>query len=596
MVKLGNDCLEQLISSLWMYWYKGELPRLRQYTGSSLTGHVAFQLLVNLKVNCGDVGVLTVLYELTKILQDNEDEHLEFKAARNTYSFDKLARYSAALANEGGGKFILGVTDTRPRQVVGTKAFANLEKTKNDLLTKLQFRVEAQAVQHPDGRVIIFNVPARPVGRALSVDGVYYMRSGESLTPMTPEMLKRIFDEAVTDFSATLSPATMDDLSSEAIQILRALWHRKSGNEALLTLSDEQLLSDAELIVDSGVTYAALILLSTRAALGRFLADAEVIYEYRSNEADIRYAQRVEHREGFLLFRDALWNTINLRNDVQHIQDGLFLRDLPTFNEKVVREAILNAICHRDYQQAGSVFVRQFPRKLELVSPGGFPSGITSSNILKQQRPRNRRVAETLARCGLVERSGQGMDTMFRESIREGKAKPDFTHTDEHFVFLTLYGEIQDPRFVQFLEKVGQETLKSFTVDDFILLDTIYKSHAIPEDLKARLPRLIDQGIIEQVGKGRNVKYLLSKQFYSFLGERGGYTRRRGLDRATNKTLLMEHLKGNRREGAQLRELMQVLPGQSKGQVQWLMRELKKEGRAKVKGKGPAARWYVNSE
>src|SRR5439155_11707415 len=130
----------------------------------------------------------------------------------------------------------------------------------------------------------------------------------------------------------------------------------------------------------------------------------------------------------------------DLRNDVQHYQDGLFMWDVPTFNERVVREALLNAVGHRDYRSGGSVFVRQFPRKLEIVSPGGLPNGITLANILWRQLPRNRRIAEALSRCGLVERSGQGMDRMFEGCIRESKPRPDFTGTDDYQVSVTLHG------------------------------------------------------------------------------------------------------------------------------------------------------------
>jgi ATP-dependent DNA helicase RecG len=92
----------------------------------------------------------------------------------------------------------------------------------------------------------------------------------------------------------------------------------------------------------------------------------------------------------------------------------------PTFNEKVVREAVLNAVAHRDYKSAGSIFVRQFPRKVEVQSPGGFPYGVSPENMLWKQHPRNRRIAEVFLKCGLVERSGQGANLMFKETICQG--------------------------------------------------------------------------------------------------------------------------------------------------------------------------------
>ena len=110
---------------------------------------------------------------------------------------------------------------------------------------------------------------------------------------------------------------------------------------------------------------------------------------------------------------DRIWELVNLRNDKQHYQEGFFVFDIATFNERVVREAILNAVSHRNYQFGGSIFVRQFRDRLIVESPGGLPFGITLDNILDRQLPRNRRIAEILSLCGMVERSGQGMNLMF---------------------------------------------------------------------------------------------------------------------------------------------------------------------------------------
>ena len=168
-----------------------------------------------------------------------------------------------------------------------------------------------------------------------------------------------------------------------------------------------------------------LILLGTGKAVSRHLAQAEAIFEYRNSEASIPYQQRQEFRRGFFTWFDEIWALINLRNDVQQFREGLFKYDIATFDEDSVREAVLNAVSHRDYRDGGSIWIKQFPRMLEIESPGGFPEGITPENVLDRQKPRNRRIAEALARCGLVERSGQGMNLMFRQSIRQGKPLPD---------------------------------------------------------------------------------------------------------------------------------------------------------------------------
>ena len=534
--------------------------------------------------------------ELHAWMNAKEGERLEFKEAKTQFHFEKLVKYCVALANEGGGRMILGVTDNPPRTVVGSQAFPDLERTKAGLIERLRLRLDVEELQHSDGRVLVFQVPSRPTGVPLEYQGAYWMRGGESLVPMTPDQLQRIFAETGPDFSAEIcTPAQLKDLDPAAVESLRQLWQRKLPDQDLSARPAEQLLTDAELLVDGGVTYAALVLLGTRQALGKHLAQAELVFEYRSNDVPGPAAERQEFRQGFLSVLDNVWRLVNQRNDRQHFQQGFFVWDMPTFNERVVREAVLNAVSHRDYRHGGSVFVRQYPQRIEIVSPGGFPSGITPENILRQQNPRNRRIAEVLAKCGLVERAGQGFDLIFRECIRQSKPLPDFSHTDAHTVWLTLYGDIQDPEFLRFLEEIGREQVAAFGLDDFLVVDLVRREQHVHDPFKSRVEHLLEQGIIERVGRGRGVRLLLSRRFYRHLGKAGVYTRKRGLDRETNKELLLKHIQDNRHEGSRLRELVQVLPALSYVQVQKLLQDLRIQGRAHKVGNTNAARWYPGS-
>jgi len=103
---------------------------------------------------------------------------------------------------------------------------------------------------------------------------------------------------------------------------------------------------------------------------------------------------------------------------------------------------------------------------------------------------------------------------------------------------------------------------------------------------------LLEAGAIERIGKGKGVRYLLSQQFYAMTGKKGLYTWRRGLDRAANKELLFQHLKRNRKEGARLAELLNVLPALSRGSVQKILQELKAEGKAVIRGKTKGGIWF----
>lgn len=532
--------------------------------------------------------------EFQAILDGPEGRNVEFKEAKNRFDFEVLVDYCVALANEGGGTIVLGVTDKRPRSIVGTSAFIEPGRTEAGLFERLNRRISVEELQCEGKRVLMVRVPSRLPGTAWQHRGAYLMRAGDALVPMSDDQLRRIHSETGPDFSAEIcEAATLEDLDPAAIDHLRQLWQRKSPDQDVLVRPIDRLLADAELVVGGQVTYAALILLGTRPVLGRFLGQAEVVFEYRSSEVPGPAAERREFRAGFLPCLDQIWQAINLRNDLQHFQQGLFVWDVPTFNERAVREAVLNAVSHRDYRLGGSVFVRQYPRRIEIVSPGGLPAGINQENILWEQNPRNRRVAEVLARCGLVERAGQGFDLIYRECIRQSKPLPDFSRTSEHSVWVTLRGEIQDPEFLRFLEEIGGERQATFTTEDYLVIDLVHREQAVPEHLAPRLRVLRDEGIIERVGRGRGVRHLLSRRFYRFLGKSGTYTRRKGLDRETNKALLLKHIGDSEPVGAVLGEMQEVLPNLSRNQVQNLLRELKKDGQAEVRGTTRAARWHL---
>jgi ATP-dependent DNA helicase RecG len=528
--------------------------------------------------------------EIEWLLEAKEGENIEFKRAENSFEFDELAKYACALANRGGGYVVLGITDKRPRQVVGSRAFGQPERTRNGLMERLHLRIDFHLLKHAGKQVLVFDIPSRPVGVAIQDKGIAWWRDGDSLVEMPMEEMRAIFAEVGHDFSADVcKDAEMSDLDEAAIESFRRRWMEKTNHSGVAHRSVKQLLQDCEAITSKGITYAALILFGRREALGRLLGQAEVIFEYRSTEASGPAQQREEFRQGFFSFYDRLWELINLRNNKQHYQDGLFVMDVPTFDERVVREAVLNAVSHRDYQLGGPVFVRQFQHRLEVDSPGGFPPDITLENILDRQSPRNRRIADILARCGLVERSGQGMNLMFELSVKQAKALPSFKGTDRMHVRVTLDGFVQDPKLLTMMERIGLETLQSFSTGDFLVVNHIRREQIVPDELKDRIPRLLEIGVIERVARG---KFILGRRYYAAAGKKGVYTRKRGLDRETNKELLLKHIRENATTGSRLDELLQVLPSLSRYQVQSLVRQLQRETKIRVEGVTRAGRWF----
>ena len=475
--------------------------------------------------------------------------------------------------------------------MIGSAAFDQPERTRKGLIEKLKVMVDFQLYEYKGKRVWVFDVASRPLGLPVQVDGVAWWYEGDSLIPMPEDIRRKIYEEIGVDFSGTIcNEARIGDIDENAVEIFRKKWIEKSGNTRLKSVEFEQLLRDCEAITEEGITYAALILFGKHAAIRRFLPQAEIVFEYRSSDASGPASQREEFQLGFFSCYDRIWELINLRNDKQHYQDGFFIYDISTFNERVVREAILNAVSYRMYQMGGSIFIRQYRDRLVVESPEGFPNGITLDNILNRQSPRNRRIAEILSLCGLVERSGQGMNLIYEISIMEAKELPDFSGTDNNFVSLTLNGLIIDKKMLSVIKKIGEDRLESFSTSDFLIVNALYHEKPISEYLRPRLKWLTDIGVVEHVGRNR---YVLSQQLYAAVGKTGVHTRIVGLDRNTNKELILTHIQKNR--GTQFKELQQVLPSLSRGEVQVLMRELKEQGKIYVEGKGAGARWFAEA-
>ncbi|MDR1194620.1 MAG: winged helix-turn-helix transcriptional regulator [Peptococcaceae bacterium] len=448
---------------------------------------------------------------IEELLQAKEGESYQFKEAKNRFDFADACKCCCALSNLGGGKLVFGISDRRPRKVVGSNAFEQPERTRLGFIERLHVMVDFE-LYDPDGdRVLVFDVAGRPAGLPIQYEGIAWWYEGDKLTKMSEETRRAIYAETGHDFSSDLcAAATMDDINTEAVEGFRSKWIKrikpytdKTGLLSRLESIDvEQLLRDIGAITDGGITYAALVLFGTAAALNRYLAQSEVIFEYRPSSRPGPAAAREEFRVGFFSFFDKLWELVNLRNDKLHYQDGFFVFDIPAYNERVVREAILNAVSHRDYQLSGSVFVKQYRDRLEIDSPGGFPHGITRENIMFRQAPRNRLIAEILARCGLVERAGQGMDLIYELCIREAKELPDFLDSDEYIVRIRLEGSKIDEKMLALFRSIGESVTDQLSTEELLIIYSLYHGQKVDANLTRYIPRLLELGIVKQDAHG----------------------------------------------------------------------------------------------
>ena len=456
---------------------------------------------------------MSTIQELQK-LRESED-HIEFKEAKRNYPFsggkhtDPKERrrcvlgYVVALANECGGRLVLGMADHIPHAVVGSN-FAEGEAGNliDEIYKRLGIRIQYEELYDESGkRVFVLTIPSRPIGRLLKFEGVPLMRIGESLREMSDAEIFRILSEQEPDFSAQICEGlTMDDLDKDAIKAMKIQYADKQKNSTFQSLPDEQVLKDLDLLKSGKLNYAALILLGKGEAIRRYLPHNNIVVEFRTYHSMIQYTARKEFQLPLFIAIDKVWEYINqpASNPQLHYNDGPYIFDIPSFNGEVVREAILNACCHRSMKIQSDVVIKQYPDTLTITNAGGFPSGVDVNNILTiNSTPRSKLMSEILQKTGLVERSGQGVDKMFYHCILEGKALPDFSGTDPYQVSLTFKAPIMDDGFVLFIrhEQNKREENKKLNVFELLMLYKVCMRDF--EDIDATIAdKLCEEGLL----------------------------------------------------------------------------------------------------
>ena len=492
-------------------------------------------------------------------MRESED-HVEFKRCQQgNLSFngsDKqkpsdrrkcILGYVVALANANGGYLVFGMEDAFPHKVVGTSQCENaLGKLENEIYKALQIPVDAyELFDEQNNRVVVVEIPRHPVGKALRFEDVPLWRSGEELIPMPDKVLFSILQETDPDYSqAICEGVTIDDLDKEAIDILKEKYARKQNNPTFTSLSDRQALSDLKLIEGNKVTNAAVLLVGKAEIIQQNFPQAKVQHEFRTTEGQERFDKRLSFVAPFYILIDQLWKAVNDRNGSVPVQEGAYMFDIPFFNEEVIREVINNAFAHRDYRLASEIVIKQYPTKLSVISPGGFPIGVTLENILTvSSTPRNRLLADVLAATGIVERSGQGMDVIFRLTLSEGKQTPDYSKTNDYQVTAILSATVKDPGFALFIKSIQQELPENQKLSVFdVLTFCAIREGKQPKD-KEIAKRLYSMGYLEKRGKTSAIRYILPRRYYELTGNQSEYSELTDWDDEQIWSVLFRYLK-----------------------------------------------------
>lgn len=467
-------------------------------------------------------------------MRESEDR-VEFKAGEGgNVSYDGRGKtnpkdrrrcilgYVIALCNEGGGRLVIGMHDNYPHRVTGTRqAKDTIGQLESDIYRDTTIRPEIYELYDEENRrVLVIEVPSRPIGKVFKFEDVPLMRVGEELKPMSDAMYLKILQESEPDFSEKICEGlSFEDLDEEAIRVIKQGYAQRWNKPEFVSTPTLQVLRDFALMNKDGqLTNAALILLGKSEAIRKHLYCNRVTVEYRLYHSMIEYTARQEFQEPLVLMVDSVWNYINqpASNPLQHYNDGFRIGDIPAFNREVVREAILNACCHRVMFIQSDVVVKQYPDQLIITNAGGFPVGVDVDNILTvNSMPRCKLITEVLQKAGFIEKSGQGVDKMFYHCLMDGKLLPDYSLTDDWQVCLRLPGEIKYPAFMLYARELqnARPANNKLNVFDLLALFRASQGDSQRHTDEVTLRKLIDEGLLISTQDG----YKLSERYYEIV-------------------------------------------------------------------------------
>lgn len=294
----------------------------------------------------------------------------------------------------------------------------------------------------------------------------------------------------------------------------------------------------------------ALLLFGKEDALRRFLPTHEAAFQMLRGLA-------VEVNDFFRwpLFRlaEEMLARFRARNTEEEIQFGLLRVAVPAYSMTAFREALANALIHRDYTARGAVHVQWKDDQLEISNPGGFPPGIRLDNLLiAPPHPRNPLLADAFKRAGIVERTGRGINRIFEEQLRFGHSAPDYGRTTESNVVAILPGGPADLAVTRYVLEQDQAGRPLRLSDLQVVVELLHDRRLSAEvtrllqttdaDARRQLSRMVDRGLVEARGEGRGRTYHLAAPVYRALRESTSYVRAHGFEPLQQEQMVLSYV------------------------------------------------------
>ncbi len=533
---------------------------------------------------------------------------VEFKSDRARLSDNDLVEVLACLANSEGGELWLGVEDDGTPTGLH-EAHLNLAGLPGLVAarTSPSLTVTVEAFDMAGIRVACIAVP-RSVSEVATTAGVYLRRRLKQdglpeCVPMLPhERISRASSFGLTDVSAQpvlgCSLADFDPLERER---LRQAVQQYGGDRVLLDLDDEALdgaLGFTQRQPDGSrvPTLTGLLLIGRESVLQQRVSTHELAFQVMAQQA-----VRFNEFRRFPLLKALDWLETNFRpyNPEQELQVGLFRVPVPLVDMAAFREAVANALIHRDFHRMGAVHVRLEDEALVISNPGGLVDGVTLENLLvTEPRPRNRALADAMKRIGVVERSGRGVDTIYRGMLKFGRPAPDYGRTDANNVVLQLPTVPADAAFRRMVVDVERQRGGELPIDSLIALAGLRDLKRLSAEALARhiqrdaasakrtLEALTEAGLVEAHGNTRGRSYTLSASVYSVVSDKAAYTRQAGFSPIQHEQMVLSYI---RQHGQIKRAEVMNLFRLTEGQAKELLRRLVAARKIELRGAGRAS-------
>ena len=549
------------------------------------------------------------IVEFEKVLQKGESIDTEFKSWVKASSMKERVALAVdeliAFANSKGGTVYFGVEDNG--EVTGCTGNYDLQNIVEAIYDKTRppLFTEAGEFEYKGKTVITLSVEHDGPTYA-TTDGRCLRRLGKNSKPYYPDEMSNKYSAVQNpDFSGQIIvESTEDDINKLEIYKLKEKLKARDPESTLSEMEDMAFLNDLGLIkYDAGnlkLTIAGLLFVGKDQAIHRMFPQAEVIYLHYSQSNLEEYDARLDMTVPIISVIDRLSEKIQDANRIVNVQVGLFRLEIVDFSERVFQEALLNALAHRDYQNQAAVYVKHYPDKIVIENPGGFPKGITEHNIITHPSvPRNKLIAETLQRLKYVQRTGQGVDIIFRDMVSSGKPYPEYRAYNDA-VSLSIYSAIDDVEFVKFVAREQNLRQRNFSLSELMILryltDNRRISLAIATDLiqgtrdmaQKSLNSLIRDGLIEVSGK----EYMLTAKMYEAVKSDIEYTQDKVLQYVKAKGRIMEYVQET---GSITNTQVRELCGFTRQQARLTLEKMQMEGVIVLLGKGRYAK-YVASE